>query len=117
MPEKRGAGPLQELVAFDERTAVDDGYGNTVSGDFVERFKQHAGYTYLRGDETVDAARLASRQPMVIRTRNSTQARVVTTAWQARDARKGTLFNIRTITTDDSREFLEMLVESGGATG
>lgn len=117
MPEKRGAGQLQERVAFDERTALDDGYGNTVSGDFVERFQQAAGYTYLRGDEAVDAARLASRQPIVIRTRNSVQARAVTPAWQARDVRKGTLFNIRTITTDDSREFLEMLVESGVATG
>lgn len=115
-PTKRGAGQLHELVAFDQRAMVDDGYGNTVAGDFVEQFRQHAGYTMLRGDESVEAARLTGHQPLILRTRNSVQAGAVTPAWQARDVRKGTLFNIRTITPDTSREFLEMLVESGGAT-
>lgn len=117
MATKSGAGKLIELIAFDEREVVDDGYGNLVSGDFVERFKQRAGYTFLRGAEVVDAAAQASTVPLIITTRKSVQADAVTTAWQARDARKGTLFNIKTINTDSSREFLELLVESGVATG
>lgn len=117
MAKERGAGQLHDLVAFDERAAVDDGYGNTISGNFVEQFQQHAAFVYLRGDERVDAAAVASQMPVVIRTRNSTQAHAVTAAWQARDVRKGTIFNIKTITTDNTREFLELLCEQGVAPG
>lgn len=113
----KGAGQLIERIAFDQRSVVDDGYGNTVSGPFVEQFQQRAGYIYLRGNEAVEASRLEGRQPLILRTRNSPQAQQVTTDWQARDVRKGTLFNIQTITTDNTREWLEMLVESGVATG
>lgn len=114
---KRGAGQLDQLVAFDERAPVDDGYGNTISGDFVEKFKQRAGYTFVRGDERVDAGAVASQMNLIIRTRNSPQARTITAAWQARDARKGTIFNIKTVTTDNTREFLELYCEQGVATG
>lgn len=112
-----GAGALIDLIAFDERTAVDDGYGNTVSGPFVEQFQQRGGFIMLRGGEGIEAARLEGRQPAILRTRNSPQAQRITTDWQARDVRKGTLFNIETVTTDNTREWLEMLVQSGVATG
>lgn len=113
----KGAGQLRELVAFDERSPVDDGYGNTVSGPFVEQFQQRAGFTFLRGNEAVEASRLEGRQPIIIRTRNSPQARKVTTDWQARDVRKGVAYNIETITTDTTLEWLEILARSGVATG
>lgn len=120
MPTQKGAGQLIQLVAFDERVPIDDGYGNTVSGPFVERFQQRAAYVYMRiahGDEVVDAAAQASQVPLIIRTRNSDQARQVNNTWQARDVHTGMAFNIKTITTDNSREFLELFCESGVATG
>jgi len=117
MPEREGAGPLVELVAFDKRAPVDDGYGNTVAGDFVEQFQRQAAFIYMRGSEPVTAARLQSRQPLVIRIRNDREAGSITADWQARDVRKGTLFNLRTITVDPSRAWIEILAEYGVATG
>lgn len=117
MADRKGAGQLVELVAFEKRAVVDDGYGNESAGDFVEEFRQRAAFVFLRGSETVMAARLDSRQPAILRTRNSAQAGLVTTDWRVRDVRKGTVFNIRTITNDNSREMLELLVESGVASG
>jgi head-tail adaptor len=118
MPPKRGAGQLQEMVAFAKRAAVDDGYGNTISGDFADQFQQAASFVYLRGsDEGVEAGGIASQLQLILRIRNSEQARLITAAWQARDTRKGTVFNIKTVTTDPSREFLELLCESGIAPG
>lgn len=117
MATKSGAGKLIELIAFDERAVVDDGYGNLIAGDFVEQFRQRAAFTYLRGNEGVDAAAQASAVPVIITIRNSEQARAINTAWQARDVRKGTLFNIKTIPTQSAREMLELLCESGVATG
>lgn len=117
MAEKEGAGPLNELVAFDRRAPVDDGYGNLVAGDFVEQFQRHAAFVYMRGSETVTAARLQSRQPLIIRIRADTEATAITADWQARDVRKGTVFNIRTVTTDPSRAWIDMLAETGVATG
>jgi head-tail adaptor len=117
MPKEQGAAQLIQLVAFDERVPIDDGYGNTVSGPFVERFQQRAAFIYMRGNERVDAAAQASQIPLIIRTRNSVQARTINNDWQARDVRTGTAYNIKTITTDNSREFLELLCESGVATG
>lgn len=113
----RGAGPLIELVAFDKRDAVDDGYGNTVAGPFVEQFRLHAAFIDLRGSETVMAARLQSRATKVVRVRASDQARQIGEDWQARDVRRGTEFNIRTITNDVSRAYIDLLVEYGVATG
>lgn len=117
MPSKKGAGQLIQLVAFAKRAVVDDGYGNLVSGDWQEQFQQRAAFVYMRGAEVSEAAAESSVQPLIVRTRNSDQARTITTAWQARDVRTGTAYNIKTITTDNSREFLELLCESGVATG
>lgn len=113
----RGAGPLIELVAFDKRGAVDDGYGNSVSGPFVEQFKDRAAFIPLRGSEPVMAARLESRQSMVVHVRASPQTRLIATDWQMRDVHRGDAFNVRTITEDVSRAYIDILVESGVATG
>jgi len=109
-----GAGPLRELVAFDKRVPADDGYGNTVAA-WAEQFQAAAAFVFVRGSETVMAGRLEGRQSLIVRIRQSATAREVTPEWQARDVRRGTLFNIRSI--DAERAMLDMLVETGVATG
>lgn len=111
-----GAGDLYERVAFDQRAEVDDGHGNTVAG-FVERFQCRAGYKHLRGGETVLASRLAGRHVQVIRVRASSLTRQVTTDWRIRDQRTNAAFNIRDVTLDMSRAWIDFLVESGVASG
>jgi head-tail adaptor len=118
MPAKFGAGELIERVAFDKRALVDDGYGNTIAGDWEEQFQQHAEFQFLPGSETVMASRLASREPMLARIRISDQARQIGIDWQMRDMRQGKAYNIRDITYDNSRSVIDLLLEGGGvATG
>lgn len=118
-------GDLRRRIAFDARAVTDDGMGN-VEGDWVEQFVVWAAVRPRLGGETVTAARLAGRQPMLITVRQSTQAKLITTDWRARDplkapsaksAAEGALYNIRAIAPpNDSRAWLELLCEAGVAT-
>lgn len=110
-----GAGQLYQRVAFEKKGTASDGYGGTVTG-WAEQFQCRAGYTHLRGGESVMAARLEGTHSIVIRVRASSNTRVVTTDWRVRDARTGTIYNIRDITAGDDRAFLDVLVQSGVAT-
>ena len=111
------AGELRGRFAFDERgTATDDGFGNTV-GAWVERFTCNAGITPLRRGEAVQAARLSGVQPYILKIRASSDSRVVTPAWRARDTRTAKVYNIRTVEPSADRVMIECLVEEGVADG
>lgn len=108
------AGKLDHRFAFGERVVSSDGYGNEVT-DFADRFTVWAGVTYLRGSEAVIAARLEGRQPVVIRVRQSTQTRQISTDWRASDARSGEVYNIRSIVPTDDQAFFDITAERGVA--
>lgn len=110
------AGSLKERIAIQARSVVDDGYGNTVSGPFADVFTVWAGYTYLRGTEAVMAARLESRQPVVVRVRASSQTKTITNDHRVRDTRSGEFLNIRVVTPDVDGAFIDLLCEAGVAT-
>lgn len=106
------AGALRERVAFQARATGSDQYGNETTGDFADVFTTAASYTYLRGGESVMAARLSSKQPIVVRVRTSTAARAVNTDYRIKDTRTNVVMNIRTATpTVDG--FIDFLVEAG----
>lgn len=108
------AGKRQTRITFEKREAVDDGYGNTVSGDFVGLFDQYAEIAFLRGGETVIASRLESRQPAIISVlADDERLATVTADWRVRVVEDGQLFNIRTITRTPNRAYYEMLCETG----
>jgi SPP1 family predicted phage head-tail adaptor len=109
-----GVGDLYYRVAFDKRSEVDDGYGNTVS-DWAEQFQCRAAYRHLRGGESIMAGRLEGKHVQVITVRASSQTRQVTTDWRMRDARDGTVFNIRDVTAEIDRMFISFLCERGVA--
>lgn len=110
------ASKLRERVAFERRDLVDDGHGNQV-GDWKEVFRTAARIKPMRGAETVQASRLAGEGPVVITVRSSDSTRAVTTDFRARDARKGTIFNILSIVNPDEKsEFLDLECKSGVAT-
>jgi head-tail adaptor len=117
MPAKFGAGQLIELVAFDKRAMVEDEYGNMVAGDWTEQFRHRAKFIFLRGSETVMAGRLESRESIIMQVRVCADTEQIDTDWQARDIRRGTFFNIRTVETDRSRAVIDLLCEQGVATG
>lgn len=114
MAKQPSAGDLFHRVAFDKRAPEDDEHGN-VEGEFVERFQRRAGFTFLRGGETVIAARLEGRQPVVVLVRSDTETRLVDTDWQMRDVRTLTVYAIKSIIPSDDRQWLHITVESGVA--
>ncbi len=110
-----GAGDLRERIAFEMRVDADDGAGNR-KGKFVEQFVCWAAVTAFRGGgEEVSAARLAGRQPVVIKVRWGARTKRITTAWRARDANTGEIYNIRTKPPAPKRDFFLLHCESGAA--
>jgi SPP1 family predicted phage head-tail adaptor len=106
------AGKLKERVAFDKQTGTPNGRGGTVT-TWVEQFACAAQFTYLRGGETVMQGRLTGKQPLVIRVRYSASTTMrATTDWRIRDARKGTVFAIRSI-VPVANQWIDITCESG----
>lgn len=111
------AGELRERVAFERRAPADDGFGNEVSGEWTEAFRCAARIRPARGGETIQAARLAGKQPVVITVRYNSNTRTVTTDWRVRDTRTETIYNIRSIVNpDEHRAYLDMECDAGVAT-
>lgn len=123
----RGAGHLYERVAFDKREQTSDGHGNYEDG-FLEQFSCRAGFTFLRGGESVMAGRLQGRQPVVVRVRASSQTCQIEPDWRMRDLRKGKwqgpsgddywtgpIYAVRSVIPTEDRMFIDVTVESGVA--
>lgn len=113
MADKRGSGQLIDKITFSTITEVPDPHGGfeLVLTDFTVR----ANIRYLRGGETVQAARLTGKQPVVVTVRRSSQTAVLTTDSQMKDARTGTEYQIRAIVPTEDRQFMEITAESGVA--
>lgn len=117
MAEFRGAGLFIQRVAFDKREEVEDEYGNMVAG-WTEQFQTRAHFEFLHGSETVMAARLESREPMLVRIRMSADAKLIENEWQMRDlGDEAKPYNVRDVTWDNSRAVIDLVVEGGVATG
>jgi len=113
-----GAGGLRHRVTFSKRDAVSDEFGNVSTG-WLEQFTVSANIIPRLGGEAVEAARLAGRQPVVIRVRASPDTRQISTDWKAADD-KGREYNIRTAVDPlygDAGHgmYFDMLAETGVA--
>lgn len=108
------AGELRNAIAFESQESEDGDYG-TIGGSWCEQFTRSARIRYLRGSEPVLAQRLVGVQPAVITVRSDSETRCVTSSWRLRDARTGTLFNIRSVTPDEKRQYIDYLVDAGVA--
>jgi head-tail adaptor len=114
----KGGGDLRHRVTFAERNQVEDEFGNVSTG-WLDRFTVSANITPRLGGETVEAARLAGRQPVVIRVRKSPDTATIKTDWKATDE-AGAEYNIRTavdpfLGDDDHGMYIDMLAETGVA--
>lgn len=109
-----GAGKLYYRVHCQRRVERDDGYGNTVA-EFATEFTVRAGYLHLRGGETVIAARLENKHPVLITVRASSQTRLITSDWRLVDARDGTEWAVRDVTAEADRQWISLLCERGVA--
>ncbi|MER9310096.1 head-tail adaptor protein [Mesorhizobium australicum] len=125
MANRSGAGTLNCRVMFQRRDVVNDEYGNSVLGEFVDVFPISARmapqFSGRLNVEAVTAARLTAKQPYNLTVRSCSDTREVTPAWRVYDARKGLaggkpirLFNIKTIVNPDEQgAYIEMLVVEG----
>jgi SPP1 family predicted phage head-tail adaptor len=113
------AGELRDRVRFAERDTVEDEFGNVSTG-WIDQFTVAAQITPRLGGETVEAARLAGRQPVVIRVRHSPQTVLVRTDWKATNVANGIEYNIRTAVDPhegdvEHDKWIDMLAEAGVA--
>jgi len=109
------AGELRERVAFHEIAEEDSSYG-IMRGDYEEQFRRDARIRPLVGTEPIIAQRLTGVQPVVIKVRSDSSTRDVTTAWKIVDVRSLTAYNIRAVTPDEKRKYIEFLCDAGVAT-
>jgi head-tail adaptor len=109
------AGKLKERFVFDSPTTAPDGFGGQEVG-WTEEFTRAAEVIYQRGSEAIEAARLTGRSIYKIKLRGDSGTRTITTDWRARDARRGTQYNIREVDAVTDRAWVYLVVESGTAT-
>jgi hypothetical protein len=112
MPAKFTAGQMSELVAFDSRTEVNDGYGNLTAGPFKERLQRRAKFIFGKGGEAVFNGRLQGRATFIAVIYANDGTREIRPDWQMRDVRRGTVFNVRDVEEQPNRQTMEILVES-----
>ena len=112
-----GAGSLRGRAKFSRPDAVADEFGNVSTG-WQDMFTVSANFTPRLGGEQVDAARLAGRQPVVIRVRQSPDTRAIRTDWKATNVQTGTEYNIRTAVDphegdEQHGKWIDMMAEAG----
>jgi head-tail adaptor len=107
------AGKLDYRVAFDAPQGSVTATGGQVTAWVEQIAGVWAGFRFLRGSETVIAARLVGRQPVVVTLRASAAAQAITTEWRMRDLRSGVVYAVRSIVRSDDRAYLELTCESG----
>lgn len=110
------AGDLRESIHLQVRSEIDDGFGNVTSGPFETVHTMPARIRVLKGSETVIAGRLAGTQTAVLTVRSQPAMTTIDTSWRAVDARRGTVFNIRSITPSERGDYFDILCQSGVAT-
>lgn len=105
-------GWLKDRVAFDEPTGVITPTGGQVTTWTQRIASVWADIRYLRGGDAVIAARLAGKQPAVVKVWASPAAREITPDWRLRDLRGGQTYAIRAIVETSDRAFLEITCEA-----
>lgn len=116
-------GKMQHRVALDAPDDTADGAGGVVHG-WAQRQVLWAHVLWLRGGETVQAARLKGRQPAVVTLDRTAVSGAADTRWRLRmldmvppggsdEAFPGLVFAIRAIVPTDDRRQLEITCEAG----
>lgn len=104
---------LYESVTFQSPSPTSNGQGGFEDG-WTQEHVCRANFRYLRGGETVQAARLQGKQPVVITVRACANLNDLNPSWIIRDARRvGHEYNIRSAVPSDNRLYVEITAERG----
>lgn len=101
---------LFESVAFDSPSGSTDAFGGE-SIAWTEAHVCRANFIYAKGDEQLQAARLAGRQGYKVMIRACDDALAITTDYQMRDTRRSTVWNITDVDTITDRQYVWLRVE------
>ena len=101
---------LSESVAFDSPSGTTDEFGGK-SVSWTQEHTCRAKFIYQRGDEAVQAARLASRQVFKIKIRSCVKARQINSDYQMRDVRRSTAYNVLDVDVITDRQWVWLQVE------
>ncbi|MEX0302216.1 MAG: head-tail adaptor protein [Leisingera sp.] len=118
---------LRHAVAFDQEVeSADDGFGGKTRS-WTEIRPCQAAFTYMRGSEAIDAARLQERSVFKVRIRKIGAARDIAPNWRMRtvkvglpegqgagDPLPGTRYNVREVDAISDRKWVYLVVESAG---
>lgn len=104
-------GEMRTLVSIEHQGPPgEDQYGGQIPGEWIGD-QCWARVQNLKGSETVIASRMGGVQPVVITVRWTPDIAAMTTAWQVRNVELGRAYDIKSVATDERREFIEILAE------
>jgi SPP1 family predicted phage head-tail adaptor len=106
-------GEMREVLDLQKMGEGQDEYGNPVPGGYETQFSVPARIRTLKAGETVIASRLAGTATLVATIRWQPAVADMATDWRAVNGRDGTTYNIRAITVDERRAWVDLLMESG----
>lgn len=91
------AGDLRHRLRVERPVEGDDGYGNTITGQYAPLFVLAAKVNAQKGGEAIQAARLVSRGAVEVWVRSTSQSRQITAADRLVDVRTGEVLEVRHI--------------------
>lgn len=84
--------------------------------EFAEEFTCWAGFTMLKGSESVIAARMTGIQPAIIRVRINSETKRISTGWRAVDG--DVKYDIQSIADiEGKRRYFDIMAQSSGGQG
>jgi SPP1 family predicted phage head-tail adaptor len=107
------AGDLRYRIKLEMQVAEPSLYGTVKR--WVTQFETRAKMKWLIGNETIVAQRLTGVQPVVISVRHNSQTVQIQTSWRVTEMESKKVFNVRSVTYDEKRAFIDLLCTHGGA--
>jgi SPP1 family predicted phage head-tail adaptor len=105
------AGDLREKIELLKQVSVSDGAGgSTISWEV--QVTARAAIKVLKASETVLAGRLQGTQTLVVTLRWQSALSDVDGTWRLRNVRTGSEYNIRAVTPDVRRQWVDVLCET-----
>jgi SPP1 family predicted phage head-tail adaptor len=105
------AGDLRERVELQSLVTVPDGAGGS-SQSWETVLTAAAAIKVLKAGEEVMQGRLASTQTLVVTIRNQPALADAATTWKLKNVRTGKLYNIKSITPDVRKAWVDILCQT-----
>lgn len=110
-----GVTPLFQSVSFHRPVLVDDGFGGKEKS-WTQAHVARAEFFFAKGDEVVQAGRLAGKVSWKIKIRSCSAARAIAVDWRMTDERRDVDYNVREVDSISDQRWVWLVAESGVVT-